>query len=86
MAHRHLPSGLLFFYKNTSQTLSFCLRAVKFLQPQHKGRLHTQYEFQDGATSRADAILIFRGVSLSVVHCMLPINYIFKICLFSVVF
>ena len=30
----------------------------------------TLYEAQGGATSRADAILIFRGVNLSVVHCI----------------
>ena len=70
IAYRQLPSSLFLFYKKASQMRSFCLRAVKFLQPHHTGRLHTQYEAQGqgGTTSRADAILIFRGVNLSVVH------------------
>ena len=57
---------------------SFCLRAVRFLQPHHTGRLQTQQKAQGGATmgatSRADAILIFRGVNLSVVHCMCAVS------------
>ena len=65
---RHERS-FFFLYKKACQIGSFCLRAVKFLQPHHTGRLRTQYEAQGGATSRADAILIFRGVNLSVVHC-----------------
>ena len=69
MAYRQLPSGLFLFYKKACQMRSFCLRAVKFLQPYHSGRLHTQYEAQGDATSRVDAISKFRGVNLSVVHC-----------------
>ena len=48
---------------------NFCLRAVKFLQPHHTDSLHTRYEAQGGAIFRADAIVIFRGVNLFVVHC-----------------
>ena len=70
--------GTLALQSSTATLLvgSICLRAVKFLQLHHTGRLHTQYEAQGGATSRADAILIFRGVNLSVVHCKYGILYL----------
>jgi hypothetical protein len=61
----------LFFSQESSPKKSFCLRMMKNRQHQHKGKPNIQEKIQDAAVSVEDAILIFRGLNLCGVLCML---------------
>ncbi len=58
-----------FSCKKACHTKSFCLRMLKNKQRQHKGKPHTHEKIQGTAISWAVAVIIFRGVNLSVAHC-----------------
>jgi hypothetical protein len=42
---------------------------VNFCQHQHKGRPHIHEKVQGAATSRVDAIIMFRGLNLCGTNC-----------------